>query len=211
MTVTEKLLAVANNVPLVYAAGKGDCEGRHFVTTVTGQGGGILQFPVPFEPDFISISCYDPRAMAQPGSILQFCADRRALSNLAGLALSAREGTPYNAGLSHGGLQTRLTVADGAVEIRDLPCTLGATHGVFPDGLSYVVMAYRYTEQSDARRLTDFLQALAGKSGTFTLSQKIVTGAFPDADRENAAGESMNEAWNELLRQYAANCTIALA
>lgn len=210
MTVTEKLLAVANNVPLVYAAGKGDCEGRHYVAVTAGHGR-TIEFSVPFEPDFISISCYDPRAMAQPGSILQFCADRRALSNLAGLALSSREGMPYNAGLSHSALETRLTVADGLVQVRDIPSALGATNGVFLAGVPYVVMAHRYTEQSDARRLTDFLQALAGKSGTFTLSQKIVTGAFPDADRENAAGESMNEAWNELLRQYAANCTIALA
>ena len=211
MTVTEKLLAGADNVPRVYAAGKHGCEGRHFVSLAAGCGR-LMEFPVPFTPDFISVSCYDPRAMAEPGTILQFCADCRALSNLAGLALSAKEGTPYSAGLSHGGLETRLTVGDGLVQIRDVPCVLGTTHGLFPEELSYVVVAHRYTEQSDAQRLTAFLQTLSGKSGTFTLSKKLVTGAFPGADKKNSqTGETMNEDWNELLHRYAASCTIALA
>ncbi len=212
MSVMEKLTAVAENVPLVYAAGKKDCEGRHFVTTVTGGGGRALEFSVPFTPDCISVFCYDPRAVAQSGAVLQFCADQRGLCNVAGVIMSAREGSPYHAALTHGGLQTRLTVAGGKVTVKDLPSTLGATHGVFPLGLSYVAMAQKYTEQTDLERLTAFMQALAGKSGTFTLSKELVTEVFHGADTENTAtGESMNEDWNALKRQYAANCTIALA
>ena len=212
MSVMEKLTAVADRVPLHYAAGKKDCEGRHFVTTVTGDDGRTLEFSVPFTPDFVSIACYDPRSVAQTGAVIQFCVDRRALSNLAGFALSGRELTPYYAGLTHSGLQTRLFFADGKVTVKDLPSTQGATKASFAKELTYVVVAQKYTEQTDLERLTAFMQALAGKSGTFTLSKKLVTEVFTGADEEDPdTGESMNEDWNALKRQYAANCTIALA
>ena len=211
MTTAQKLAAVAANMPLLYAAGKKECEGQHFTTFVKGDGSDTLRFSMPFVPDCISALAYDPRAMAQTGAVLQVNIDRRALSYLAGFVMSAKPNVPYTSAMAHGALSTRLFIEGDTITIKELPCTYGTTQGVFSEGVDYVVMAQKYTDLTDAQRLTAFLQELSGKSGTFSLSKQIVTGAFPGADQENSeTGESMNEDWNALIRQYAGSCTVAL-
>ena len=212
MTVSEKLLAVAENVPRLYAAAKKECEGRHFSTYVKGDGSDTIQFSMPFVPDFISILSYDPRIMVQTGAVLHVCIDRRALSYLAGFVMSAKPNSPYTAAMAHGALPTRLFLEGDTITIKELPCTNGTTKGVFTAGVDYLVTAQKYTDLTDAQRLTIFLQELSGKTGTYSLSKQIVDGAFPGANTVNSAtGESMNEEWNALLRRYAVSCTIALA
>ena len=213
MSAAEKLSAIAANVPLVYEAGRGACRTRHFVTTVVGDGSRALQVGIPFSPDFIAVNSFDPVVAAEAGAVMSFCADLRALSHLAGVATTARAGSPYSAGLSHGGLQTRYAEpGDGTVKIYDLPAPAGATAGVFWKDAPYVVVAQKHTDLTDEERVRAFMQRLEGKNGTLTLSRKIVTGAFPGADEENAqTGESLNEAWNELKRTYASGCTVAFA
>lgn len=213
MSAAEKLSAIAANVPLVYEAGGADCRTKHFAATVLGDGSGMLQVKIPFAPDYIAVNSYDPLVMATAGCNLNFCADLRAVSHLAGVVTASRESSPYSAGLSHSGLEVRYTRdADGTVTFYDMPCADGATAGRFLAGAAYVVIALKYTDKTDRERVIEFLQRLTEESGALTMSRKIVTGAFPGADEENSeTGESMNEEWNRLKQQYAPNCTIAFA
>lgn len=212
MSTAEKLAAIAANVPLVYAAGKAGCIAQHFVTKVKGDGSGTLQIKVPFVPDCVAVMGFEPYVVTHHGSVMVFVANVRSIANYAGMAMASREGTPYNAILRHVALDARYHCdEDGLITMYDLPCGTGTTDAVFCEGGEYVVIALKCIEQTDRERVIAFMQQLAGKNLTLTVSRKIVAGAFPGADEENAeTGESMNEEWNALKRQYAAGCTIAL-
>lgn len=211
MSTAEKLAAIAANVPLVYAAGKAGCIAQHFVTKVKGDGSTALRVKVPFVPDYVAAICFDPLVVAQPGHLMNFSIDLRAISYMAGVCTSTRNGLPYSSILSHVGLGNRYAVdEDGTVTVVGLPSGEGPYAGRFLAQSEYVFVAAKHTQLTDAARIEEVMQLISGRSLSLIMSRKIITGAFPGADEEDAeTGLSKNEQWNSLKQQYASNCTIA--
>ncbi len=166
-----------------YAKGMADggqlCAEKHFILCFTGDGNTSATFHVPFEPDVLHVFGYDPLGMNLTGAVMDFSYDRRAFGLLVGFALyGSGAGGVRNAALGSSAVPKRYRRApDGTITVFDLGGTTATA--VFARGVVYTVVAVKYTEQTDAERIAAFVDRLTG-SGTVTLQQEKVVGAFTD-------------------------------
>lgn len=194
MNTAQQLMQIADNVPLVYAAGaqaeKDRCALEHFVAVVPGDGSQELHFTVPFEPDILSVTGFEPAAHKKANVVAQLHA------NLASFGYIAALSSAYNAA---GALATTAMTTesilnryarqdDGSVTISNVRGASTDTVAVFQQDLPYVVAAVRYDKPSDAQRITEYVQSLTG-SGTAMLSARKIYAAFTE------------EQWQALIAQ----------
>jgi len=164
--IAEKLRQVADNLPLLYEAGKRECQNRHFAAVVTGDGTGELTLPIPFEPDLIEVVNHDPVIRATKG-IISFCQiDFSALGQLGGLfgitsgpSSGNALGTYTNVLMASFGLSSRCRRnADGTVTLHNF--SYDGVPGVWGKDVDYVVTAVRCVDKSDRQRMEENIRRL---------------------------------------------------
>lgn len=152
------------------------CTSQHFVHTFAGSGTGSVSFSVPFEPDAVQIIGCSPFANTKKYAAAMFAYDCRAFGLLAGFALyGSSTGALGNSMLTTTSALKRYSRSeDGIITIKDI-----TTSVVFAPDYLYTAIAVKYTDQTDAERITAFVESLTG-SGTVTLNQAKVRAAFGD-------------------------------
>lgn len=80
MSVAEKLIEVANKIPLVYSAGEAKHTSRYAVAFVVGDGTKNISFDCPFEPDYIAVQYHGAEASSAVYSVTGMYFDRRAFA-----------------------------------------------------------------------------------------------------------------------------------
>ena len=160
---------------------KAQCEAKHYVTTVVGDGTAAIYFDLPFEPDFISLTGFHPGSYTS-GSVVLLLADFSSIAHRASIG-SAR--------LENGGLDSYVLkqssvrkrcfrLDDGRYTIQNLMTSSGVT-APFTTDATYVIVAVKYTDKTMRERLTEYVQSLTG-SGTTTLGIDAVNASFTDAE-----------------------------
>ena len=186
MNVSEKLMAVAENMPKVYAAGEAAasavCAMQHFAAMVMGDGGTALVFELPFEPDLICLTGFHPINYMQAGSVIMLVAEMASLASrwCIGSARLASGGSDSYV-MKPSSVRSRcFRMSDGRYTIQNLPTSSG-TGAFFSDGLPYVITAVKYTDKTRKERITEYVQSLTG-NGTTTLGIDVVNESFSDAE-----------------------------
>ena len=184
MSIAEKLAAIAANEQRVYEAGEAAeqarCGGKHFVTTVLGNGETSISFPIPFEPDFLAIFCGDSDIWgATSSTVYGAIFDIAAFGLIAGVMFVSTSSGFANNAMSTESYKTRYSQAeDGTVTIGNIG---GASAGSFKANRPYMVCAVKYVEQTDKERITEYVRSLTG-SGTVQLNKGKVNAAFTDEE-----------------------------
>ena len=155
------------------------CATKHFVCNFKGSGTGSVSFYVPFEPDALCITGFDPTFSKKPYALGSFVADLRAFGQAAGNTAygNASSGAMTNAAFTTTSVLNRYSrTEDGTVTIQNISSSVAV---VFDASYTYTAVAVKYAEQTDKERITDFVNGLTG-SGTVTLNQAKVSAAFTD-------------------------------
>lgn len=201
MSIAQKLTAIAENVPKVYAAGEkaaaARCQAEHFVQIVPGSGTGELSFHVPFAPDFLAVAGYYPTGYMQDGVFAQIHMDMASFYYLCGLS------SAYNTAglLSTAQLQTKTTPnryergEDGTCRLYNLIGTNAATKATFQKDLPYVVTAVKYTDKSLRTRIERYINTLDDSGGTTMLDRAAIFSVFTEAEWEALIAEKTRGGW----------------
>lgn len=200
MSIAEKLATLAQNMPLVYAAGKAECAQKHHVITVAGNGTDKISFHVPFKPDVLLVF------VSEAGMYGKYDVNNTAVHSiyldLAGFGMIGGKLELYYNKATKGlnmttvSILTRFSqVADGLVTLQNVTDksftnSAGAQlPGIFAEGKDYVVVAAKYTDKTDKERITEYVLGLSDTGGSVTLNGAKKTAAFTDDE------------WNTLIAQ----------
>jgi len=134
------------------------CLEKHFATTVIGDGSTSLSVKVPFEPDAVLVCSFDSKVRSANNNLLTWTADLRSFGMLAsrysfistawgGLAASAN--TPSTLRNYYSRLD------DGTITVANVNGSGGTC--TFAKDCVYVVVAAKYTDQTDKERITAFV------------------------------------------------------
>lgn len=194
--IADKLRQVADNLPLVYEAGKQNCTARHFSAVVTGDGTGELMLPIPFAPDLIEVVNHDPVIRATRGTIAFCQIDFSALGQLSGLfgmtsgpSSGNALGTYTNVLMASSGLANRCRRnEDGTMTLSNF--SYDGLPGVWGKGVDYMVTAVRCVDKSDRQRIEENIRRLP-ENGTYKIyiQQEKMEAAFT------------REQWNALIAE----------
>ena len=170
----------------VHEAGKSaaaaECQAKHFTTVIEGDGGDTLSFNVPFEPDLISVTGYDPTVLLEENNAMQLIYDLRAFGIMGGMVLISMVNSSKLAALTSVSALSRYSrEADGTVTIRNIKDTGMKTGGIFRPNVMYSVSAVKYTDKTDRQRITAMVERLTGK-GSLTVNRAKVNAAFTDEE-----------------------------
>ena len=177
--IAEKLRRVADNLPLVYEAGKAICKGRHFTEVILGDGTGELRFRPQFEPDIVSVTGFDPAGYNQNNVVAHFHANLSTFGHVcaSSSAYNASGGLTSTA-MTSAAIVTRCVIEeDGTVVVKDLRGSAVGQEGIFLKDMPYVVVAAWYDKKPLKERITEYVRSLSG-SGTARLSKRRVFEAF---------------------------------
>ena len=194
MRIAEKLTTVAENMPLVYAAGKAACAQKHFVTTVTGNGQESISVNVPFKPDVLLMFVSEVGMYGKLDSTKSFVSlihfDISGFGMIGGRYECFIAGGVKQTAVTTTTMLTRYAMADdGMVTLQNFSTSGTTAIGTFLDGVEYVVIAAKYTDQTDRERITQYVQSLSPTGGSVTMNGAKKTAAFTD------------EEWNALIAQ----------
>lgn len=181
---------MAPAVPAVYdagaAAGKAEaeqtCAMQHFVTVLTGSGETSLSFHVPFPPDLLVVTGYDPTVLATDYQVMMFVYDIAAFGLMGGYMLTSCNQSAYSLAMTTVSALTRYARADdGTVTLGNIRGNNSHPVGTFGAAVQYTVTAVKYTNRTDKERITEMVEGLTG-SGSLTLNRAKVNGAFTDEE-----------------------------
>ena len=191
MSVAEKLIEVANKIPLVYSAGEAKHTSRYAVAFVTGDGTKNISFDCPFEPDYIAVQYHGAAASSAAASVTGMYFDRRAFAFHGGFYTVRLNSTNYigTVGSATGG--DYFTWADGICEVI-IPSKLNAT---YIDGCQYICTAVKYTDKSDRELLEEELSLLEPTGGTLYYSEARVTSVMTIEEFEALIPEGRTYGW----------------
>lgn len=171
---------MAAAIPGVYAAGEAAeaarCAAKHYVAVIEGNGETSISFHVPFEPDFLVVMCYNPRAWGGGGGTLvgQFVYDIRAFGMVSAQAVVYQSDGGKSQLMTPSSVLSRYSRAeDGTITLENV----GSTTGSFAAGMGYIVTAGKYTDRTDKELITEFVRSLGG-SGSVSINQAKVDTAF---------------------------------
>ena len=207
MVLSEKLKAVADNVPLVFDAGfeRGMevCLAKHDAKIVYGSGTDQLTFSVPFEPDVLYIFTNSPDIRTRTAISAYIELDFTCFGMLAGKigVTSGNNGTGAYANL----LKSNTTMVsmysrsdDGTVTIQNAGYSnINGGNYVFGEGVPYMVLAVKLELKDLKTRMTESVARLP--------DEKCV--AYYQTQKKQAA--FTDEAWAALIATKP-NCTFNL-
>lgn len=154
------------------------CAAKHFVHTFIGDGSSSLSFSVPFEPDAVQVTGFDPLSSATKNAVMLFFCDLRAFGMPGGFTMKGNVSSITYFAVGTRKIEERYARSeDGFITIKDVAAT--GDPAIFAEGFVYTVVAVKYTQQTDTERITDFVNRLDG-SGTVTLNQAKISAAFTD-------------------------------
>lgn len=170
MSIADKLLEIANNVPLVYAAGEKKHTSKYATALVTGDGTNSISFDVPFEPDAVFVTYHGADVFAVANSALAAVFDFRSFAEQAGVLRVRRNSSNMQANVSAATGKTVFNVADGGCTV-----TLPSAYGTpFLNGTQYVCTAVKYTDKSDRELLEEEIALLANETRTIEYSKSRI-------------------------------------
>lgn len=180
MSIADKLLEIANNVPLVYAAGEKKHTSRYATAFVTGDGTNTISFAVPFEPDAVFVTYHGADVFAVANSALTAVFDFRSFAEQAGVLRVRRNSSNMQANVSAATGKTVFNVADGGCTV-----TLPSAYGTpFLNGTQYVCTAVKYTDKSDRELLEEEIALLPNTARTIEYSSARVLSTLTQAEWE---------------------------
>lgn len=173
-----KLLEIANNVPLVYAAGEKKHTSKYATALVTGDGTNTISFAVPFEPDAVFVTYHGANVFAVSNSLLQAVFDFRSFATSSGMYRVYREGKFLQGAVSNANGRDYFRYADGVCTVEVL-----ASYGTpFLSGTQYVCTAVKYTDKTDKELLAEEISLLPNDSRTVQYSRDRVYGAVTEEE-----------------------------
>ena len=169
-------------IPEVFTAGeKAEAKkiaAKHLIQTVFGNGTDTLTFAVPFEPDTVTITTNNYRAVSA-GQIMYYNVNLRSVSPYLGSmrALKSDESTTSFGTFNQSNISQVYSYADGMVSVM-IPSAFGI---VFRDDCELVVIAEKYETRTDGEIITDIITRLDNdEGGSCTFSQAVKDAAFTD-------------------------------
>lgn len=178
MNTAFKLLTIANNVPLVYAAGEKKHTSKYATALVTGGGTNTISFAVPFEPDAVFVTYHGADVFAVTNSALTAVFDFRSFASDAGLLRVRRNSSNMQANVSAANGKTVFNVADGTCTVI-VPSAYGTP---FLSGTQYVCTAVKYTDKTDRELLEEEIALLPNDTRTIKYSRDRVYGVVTEAE-----------------------------
>lgn len=155
---------------------------RHFSAVIEGTGEDTLSFYVPFEPDLISVTGYDPTVLLEENNAMQLIYDLRSFGLMGGMVLISKVNSSKLAALTSVSAATRYSREEnGTVTIQNIKDAAMTSGGIFRTNVMYSVSAVKYTDKTDRQRITEMVQRLTGK-GSLTVNRAKVNAAFTDEE-----------------------------
>ena len=178
MSIAEKLLTIANNVPRVHLAGEKKHTARYAAALATGDGTNVISFDVPFEPDYISVMRHGADAEAAQYSVRQLTLDARSFARIGGLYMIRKDGSNSHGNFSSATAKNYFRWADGGCTV-GVPAALGVP---YVDGAEYICVAVKYTDKSDYELLCDEISLLADEGKALSYSSARVLGTVTEEE-----------------------------
>lgn len=191
MSIAEKLVTIANNMPLVFEAGEKKHTSRYATALVVGDGGNIVSFPCSFEPDFISVSYHGADAMASDNSMLLISANKKAFARISGMHREVRSGSMMHGNISATGVATYFRYSNGTCTV-EAPASLGA---YYTNNTQYVCVAVKYTDKSDRELIEEEIALLSETGATLEYSRTRVLATMTQAEWETLIATKPNRSF----------------
>ena len=178
MNTALKLLTIANNVPLVYAAGEKKHTSKYATAFVTGDGTNTISFDVPFEPDAVFVTYHGADVFAVANSALTAVFDFRSFASNAGVLRVRRNSSNMQANVSAVNGKTVFNVVDGNCTV-----TVPSAYGTpFLSGTQYVCTAVKCTDKTDRELLEEEIALLPNSARTVEYSSARVLDTLTEAE-----------------------------
>ena len=188
MNTAFKLLKIASNVPLVYAAGEKKHTSRYVTAFVTGDGTNSISFDVPFKPDAVFVTYHGANVFAVSNSLLQAVFDFRSFAPTSGMYRVQIGGSVKQGAVSNANGRDYFRYADGVCTVEVL-----ASYGTpFLSGTQYVCTAVKYTDKTDKELLAEEIALLPNDSRTVQYSRDRVYGAVTEEEWAEIIGPKDN-------------------
>ena len=139
MTVEEQVMRIKNDFDALHDK----CISRHYVTSFAGDGTSTATFPVPFEPDFITVSCFEDANRTTATSLGMFMYDAREDGNLGGYATISTGSSYVLIMFGRPKIAEKYTYADGSVTIGGISMASKPVTALFGEGQTYTVVAVK--------------------------------------------------------------------
>ena len=178
MSLADKLLEVANNLPRVFEAGEQKHKMRYQSVLIRGNGTGALQFDCPFKPDYILVAAHDADAHSAVNSVILAAFDFRTFAMVGGFLRTRQSGSYKNNAVTATTGVNYFLWADGL-------CTVAPPSSynvVYPTDVRYICTAVRYTDKSDKELLEEEIALLADTGGTIQYSESRINETVTDAE-----------------------------
>ena len=202
MSLADKLLQVANYVPLVFEAGASvkDAEWRHkvYVGYADFNNTNGIEVSLPFVPDRLLVASVDAAVLSTPLSYSMLTFDRTSFSaqcavmNLVDQNLTARFAFIGNA------TRDNFFKVEGSRVSFTPPTSSYYGTSVWRSGAKYLVLAYR-SDKSDKERLISEVAALGSSGGSITFSKKRVFEVVTPTEWEDLIKPKRDMGWTFTL------------
>lgn len=187
MSIAEKLVTIANNMPLVFAAGEQKHLSRYHVESKIGTGVSEIEFDCPFKPDAILIYTWSPYYYTKVGTISMATADFRSFGQHGGMMRYRTDSSLTQSNFKNQTLENSFIYTDGTFR---LVKPSAFPNVVFDTAMKFVFVAVKHTDKSDADLLLEEILRIPDGYTDITLSQKRVFEAVTE------------EEWAELIAGF---------
>lgn len=178
MSIADKLITVAENLPKVFEAGEKKHKMRYAVSLGVGDGTNEISFDCPFEPDCVTVSTHGAEAVSAANSVRQMSFDLRSFARYGGIYLIRRSGANINGNFSSGTGKDYFQWANGTCTVI-VPQELNVGYLV---GAQYICTAVKYTDKSDRELLEDEIMSLAETGEELLYSKTKVNETLSDTE-----------------------------
>ena len=177
MSLADKLLQVANNMPLVFGAGEAKSDKawreRVYVTEVEMSDTNSIDIELPFIPDRLCLFSFDAKAMSTALTYYTLTFDRVSFSQRCAVMGTIGDNLAINtAGLNNSTRDNYFTVSENGVKFAPPQSSYWKT-SLWRSGHKYKLVAIR-TGKTDREMLEEEVAALPNVSSSISFSQKRV-------------------------------------
>ncbi len=188
MSIADKLIEIAGNVPRVFAAGKtaeaARCAAKHYTEVKKGDGTNKFSVDCGFEPDLFMVFSTAGYPMTVANVINMLYQDFRGM----GKHSAYRRNTDANGDQSNATIKTSAAVRffpreGGVVSYDGSQSTSAVSQGyIFDANTYYTAVCVKYTDKTDAEIITDLVNALPDSGGSVEFAEIKVNGAFSEEE-----------------------------
>ena len=176
MSIAEKLVEVANKIPLVYSAGEAKHTSRYAVDLVVGDGTKNISFACPFEPDYIAVEYHGADASSAAASLTGMHFDRRSFALNGGFYMVRMNSQNYIGTVGSATGRNYFVYANGVCTVK-IPLNV-----TYIGGCQYICTAVKYTDKSDRELLEEEISLLADTGDALVYSKTRVLSVMTEAE-----------------------------